>query len=144
MFLRRGKGDEDKDATPTAVDHGRVGCEAAPVQDVASAYGVVQADPAGSVTVAAPKAAIVLRMLVRSGETVSAGQALVELANAPGSELAYKQAVDGAAFAKADLARVQRLYDPEARCVRPARRGAGRRSPTPRLRWPRRKNRAAG
>jgi RND family efflux transporter MFP subunit len=72
---------------------------------------VVQADPAGSVTLAAPKAAIVSRVLVRSGQVVSAGQALMEIANAPGSEMAYKQAADAVSFAQTDLARVQRLYD---------------------------------
>jgi RND family efflux transporter MFP subunit len=81
------------------------------LQDVVSAYGVVQADPAGSLTVAAPKAAIVVRMLVRSGETVTTGEPLVEITNAPGSEMAYRQAADGVAAAQNDLARVQRLFD---------------------------------
>ena len=81
------------------------------LQDVVSVYGVVQADPAGSVTVAAPKASIVSQVLVRSGQSVAAGQTLVQLANAPGSELAFRQASDAVAFARTDLARVQRLYD---------------------------------
>lgn len=81
------------------------------LQDVVSVYGVVQADPAGSLAVAAPRAAIVSRVLVRAGETVSAGQALVEIANAPGSEMAYRQAVGAAASAQGELARIQRLYD---------------------------------
>jgi RND family efflux transporter MFP subunit len=98
------------DPTPTAV------VTLAPVrtgqlQDVVSTYGVVQADPAGSATLAAPKAAIVTRVLARSGETVTAGQTLVELVNAPASELAFKQASDAVTFARAELARVQRLYD---------------------------------
>jgi RND family efflux transporter MFP subunit len=110
VLLRRGKDDAEAETTPTAaVTVSTVA--SAPVEDRVTVYGVVQADPAGSVTIAAPKAAIVLRMLVRSGQVVSAGQPLVELANAPGSELAYRQAADGAAFAKTDLARVQRLYD---------------------------------
>jgi RND family efflux transporter MFP subunit len=81
------------------------------LQDVVTVYGVAQADPAGSVTVAAPKAAIVTRMLVRSGEAVRAGQVLAELANAPGAELSFNQAAQAARSAQADLARVQRLYD---------------------------------
>jgi RND family efflux transporter MFP subunit len=81
------------------------------LQDVVSTYGVVQADPAASATLAAPKAAIVTRVLVRSGQTVAAGQILMEIANAPGSELAFRQAADAVTFAKSDLARVQRLYD---------------------------------
>ena len=58
------------------------------VEDVVTVYGVVQADPAGSQTVAAPKALIVERMLVRSGETVGKGQPLVEIAGAPAADLA--------------------------------------------------------
>ena len=110
IYLRRGKAEADADPTPTAVVT-LAALRSQSVQDVVSAYGVVQADPAGSFTVAAPKAAIVARMLVRAGQSVAAGQPLVELGNAPGAELAYKQAADGASFAQTDLARVQRLYD---------------------------------
>ncbi|MEI7932494.1 MAG: hypothetical protein WCI21_05500, partial [Alphaproteobacteria bacterium] len=81
------------------------------IQDVISIFGVVQADPAGAMTLAAPRAVIISRVLVRPGETVAAGQALIEVTNAPASELAYKQATDAVAFAQTDLARVQRLYN---------------------------------
>jgi RND family efflux transporter MFP subunit len=111
VVLRRGKGEEaEAEPTPTAVvTLAAIRSEA--VQDVASAYGVVQADPASSVTLAAPKAAIVVQVLVRSGQTVAAGQPLMEIANAPGAELAYGQAATAVTFAQSDLARVQRLYD---------------------------------
>jgi RND family efflux transporter MFP subunit len=36
---------------------------------------------------------------------------VIQIANAPGADLAYRQAVDALAFAKADLARIQRLFD---------------------------------
>ena len=106
------KGGEKPDAEPMPTPE----ITTAPLrsQQIASTttvYGVVQADPAGSVSVAAPKAVIVSRMLVRVGETVSAGQPLVEVANAPGAELGYRQALDARNFARDDLARVQRLYD---------------------------------
>jgi len=111
VIWKRGGGEAaDADVTPTAVVT-TAPVSAGPLQDVVSVYGVVAADPAGSLNVAAPKQAIVGRVLVRTGQTVSAGQALVELANAPASEMAYKQAADAAAFARTDLARVQRLYD---------------------------------
>jgi RND family efflux transporter MFP subunit len=84
---------------------------AAPVTEVVSAYGLVQADPSGAATVAAPRAVIVSRVLVRLGEAVAAGQPLVELGDAPASAVAYRQATDAAAFAKTDLARVERLYE---------------------------------
>jgi RND family efflux transporter MFP subunit len=111
VVIMRGQGGEAAaEPNPTAV------VTLAPVrhelvQDVVSVYGVVQADPAGSVTLAAPKATIVSRVLVRSGQTVAAGQVLMEIANAPGAEMAFKQASDAVTFAQADLARVQRLYD---------------------------------
>ncbi|HEV7385962.1 MAG TPA: efflux RND transporter periplasmic adaptor subunit [Phenylobacterium sp.] len=111
MVLLRGHGGEAAaEPNPTAI------VTLAPVrrelvQDVVSVYGVVQADPAGSVTLAAPKATIVSRVLVRSGQTVTAGQVLMEIANAPGAEMAFKQAADAVTFAQTDLARVQRLYD---------------------------------
>lgn len=110
LWLRRGAGGADADATPTAE------VTVAPVisrtvADVTTAYGVVQADPAGSMDLAAPKAVIVGKVLVRAGETVAAGQPLVEVAGAPGAQMTYKQAADAARFAQDDLARVQRLYD---------------------------------
>jgi RND family efflux transporter MFP subunit len=111
ILMRRGGGDEAAaEANPTAmVTLAQVRSQG--VQDVVSVYGVVQADPAGAMTIAAPKAVIVSRVLVRSGETVGAGQGLVEVANAPGAELAYRQAADAVTFAQTELARVQRLYD---------------------------------
>jgi RND family efflux transporter MFP subunit len=111
IFLRKGGGEPaDAEPHPTAlVTEAPVRAET--VQDVVSVFGLVQADPAGSQTIAAPKAAIVSRMLVRSGQSVAAGQPLAELANAPGSEMAYRQAADGVSSAQADLARVQRLFD---------------------------------
>lgn len=110
LFLHRGGQPAEAEANPVAV------ITVAPVRsgqvaDVVSVYGVVAADPAGTVTVAAPKQVIVSRMLVRVGQTVAAGQAVAEVASAPAAELAYKQAADAATFARNDLARVQRLYD---------------------------------
>jgi membrane fusion protein (multidrug efflux system) len=110
LFLRRGNDAAEAEPTPTAVVT-VAALRSLPLQDVVSAYGVVEGDPTGSVTVAAPKPSIVSRVLVRAGEAVAAGQPLVELANAPGAELAFKQAADAASFAQSDLARVQRLYD---------------------------------
>lgn len=111
ILTRRAAGDEDAaDPTPTAtVTAARL--EQRELKDVVQVYGVVQADPAGSATVATPKAAVVSRVVVRAGEAVSAGQPLVSLADAPASQLAWRQAADAATFAQTDLARVQRLFD---------------------------------
>ena len=50
-------------------------------------------------------------MLAQAGQTVRAGQPLIQVSDAPASALAYRQAADAATFAHTDLARVQRLYD---------------------------------
>lgn len=111
VLMRRGGGGEaDAEPTPTAtVTVGTV--QRTSLQDVVTLYGVVAADPAGAITVAAPKPAIVSQVLVRVGQTVAAGQPLVSLVNSPASQLGYQQAVDAESFARSDLARVQRLYD---------------------------------
>ncbi|MBV9509186.1 MAG: efflux RND transporter periplasmic adaptor subunit [Caulobacteraceae bacterium] len=98
------------DAAPTATVTTAV-IRSAPVKDVIEAYGVVQAGPAASLTVAAPRAVIVTRALVQPGQAVQAGQALLTIADAPAAALAYRQASDQLDFARQDLARVQRLYD---------------------------------
>lgn len=107
---RSGGAEADAEVSPTAVVT-VAAVRGGTLQDVVSVYGVVAADPAGAITVAAPRQVIVSRVLVRTGDTVAAGQTLAEVANAPGAELAYRQATDAAAFARSDLARVQRLYD---------------------------------
>ncbi|MBV8681316.1 MAG: efflux RND transporter periplasmic adaptor subunit [Caulobacteraceae bacterium] len=110
VLLHGSGGDEDTgDVTPTAT------ITAVPVrkealQELANVYGVVQADPSGTATVAAPRPLIVLRVLVRPGQVVTAGEPLAEVANAPAAELAWRQAADAVKFAQADLDRVQRLY----------------------------------
>ncbi len=107
---RGAAGESGQEANPTAlVTVAAVQSEA--LQDTATVYGVVQADPAATSTVSAPRAVIVGRLFVANGQTVAAGQPLVEVANAPASAMAYQQAADAAAAARSDLARVQRLFD---------------------------------
>ena len=101
---------DSADAGPTATITTAV-VRSEVLKDVAIVYGVVQADPAGTTTLAAPRAVIVDRVLVVPGEAVAAGQPLVELASAPAADLAYHQAADAETFARTDLARVQRLFD---------------------------------
>lgn len=108
--LRLKGADDAGDANPTALIT-VASVRSQTIQDTAVVYGVVQADPADSITVAAPRAVIVVRMLVRAGQVVRAGEPLAEISNAPVSALAYRQAKDAASFAQSDLARVQRLFD---------------------------------
>lgn len=79
------------------------------IADTISATGIAQADPGGMVTISAPRAAVVRRMLVRPGQPVTAGEALVEIADAPGVVLAFAQAVHARDFASKDLERTRRL-----------------------------------
>jgi len=110
LWLTRKNSAEAQDASPTAsVTTAPVRSEI--LKDVVSVYGVVQADPAATTMIAAPRAVIVARILVRAGEVVTAGQTLAELTSAPGADLAYRQAADAASFARNDLVRVQRLFD---------------------------------
>jgi RND family efflux transporter MFP subunit len=110
LWLNRKGGAEAPDANPTAsVTTAPVRSEI--LKDVVSVYGVVQGDPAATTMIAAPRAVIVARILVRAGEGVAAGQTLAEVVSAPGADLAYRQAADAVAFGRSDLARVQRLFD---------------------------------
>jgi RND family efflux transporter MFP subunit len=81
------------------------------VRESVSAYGVIAGSAAASRTVSAPRAVIVERLLVGPGQPVAAGAVLVELANTPATQLAFRQASDAVRFAAADLERVRRLYD---------------------------------
>ena len=107
---RKGASREAPDASPTA-SVTTVPVRSETLRDVVRVYGVVQADPAATTMIAAPRAVIVARVLVRMGETVATGQALAEVASAPGADQAYRQAADATLFARNDLARVQRLFD---------------------------------
>lgn len=109
IVLRRGKSDDEAAAQTATVTLAPVRLQT--IQDITSLYGTVQLDPTASRTVAAPRSLVVSRMLVRPGETVAAGQPLVEVASAPGAELAFRQTENAVGFAESELARVQRLYD---------------------------------
>ena len=105
-----GGGDADKEPEAVAaVTAATVRAER--LDDLAHATGLVQPSAAGALTIASPKAAVVTRVLVGVGQAVRAGQPLAVLANAPASELAYRQALDAQSFAERDLERVKRLYD---------------------------------
>jgi RND family efflux transporter MFP subunit len=73
------------------------------------AYGTIQPAADAAVTVSAPRAAVVTRLMAGLGQQVRAGQPLLQIANAPATQQAYRQAADAVAFAERDLARLQRL-----------------------------------
>lgn len=80
------------------------------VHETVDAYGVIASSAASTRTLAVPRAVIVERILAVVGKSVAAGAPLVVVVNAPASTQAYRQAVDAAASAERDLARVQRLF----------------------------------
>jgi len=109
VLARRGGGEaSDENAATATITVAEVKSER--LDDVTTAFGLVQADPGATSTLAAPRPLIVERLFVRPGAIVRAGDPLAEVVNAPASTLAYRQAADAARSAQTDLARVQRLY----------------------------------
>ena len=110
LLLHKKAGGEDADddvqATATVT---MAAVESENLATVVRAYGTIQPAADAAMTVAAPKAAVVTRMLVGLGQQVRAGQPLLELANAPATQQAYRQAADAVTFAETDLARLQRM-----------------------------------
>ena len=106
-----GNAAEPEDASPPAALVTLAPVRAASVEETVSAYGVIGGSPAASRTVAAPRAVIVRRLLVAPGQSVAAGAPLIVLANAPATQLAFRQAADAATSAQRDAERVQRLFD---------------------------------
>jgi RND family efflux transporter MFP subunit len=108
LLHKSGGSSDEAEAQPTAT------VTLAPVRaetlaTTVRAYGVIQPAADAAVTVAAPRAAVVTRLLVGLGQQVRAGQPLLTLADAPATLQAYRQAADAVSFAETDLARVQRL-----------------------------------
>jgi len=99
----------DKTSPPSALVT-LAAVQAGDVRETVSAYGVITASAASTRTLAVPRAVIVEQILAAVGKPVAAGAPLIVISNAPASTQAYRQAVDGAASAERDLARVQRLF----------------------------------
>ncbi len=98
----------DAEVTPTAtVTTATIRSER--LATVVRAYGAVQPAADATVTLSAPKAALVTGLTVGVGQQVRAGQALLAIANAPATQQSYRQAADAVRFAASDLARLQRL-----------------------------------
>ena len=79
------------------------------LSNIVRAYGSIQPAADANITVSATKAAVVTSLSVGVGQQVRAGQALLQLANAPATSQAYRQAADAVTFAATDLARLQRM-----------------------------------
>ena len=108
LLLHKGDAADEADAQPTAtVTLAPVRAES--LATVVRAYGSVQPSADAVITISAPKAAQITRFEVGPGQQVRAGQPLLELANAPATQQAYRQAADAVSFAQTDLARLQRM-----------------------------------
>lgn len=110
LFLRRSAPPAEAPPPPSALVT-VAPIQRGPVREIVEAYGTIAGSPSASRTLAAPRAVIVVQVLVAPGQPVAAGAPLIVLANTPATELAFRQVTDTAAFAGRDLARVQRLYD---------------------------------
>ncbi|WP_097461327.1 efflux RND transporter periplasmic adaptor subunit [Mangrovitalea sediminis] len=73
-------------------------------------YGRVVPDPDSQSNIAVVHAGTIEKLMVRPGEQVSAGQALIQLATSPASRMDYQQAEANLKYAKAELARKQSLF----------------------------------
>ena len=111
FLLLRGHGGPAQDAGDTAptATVTLASVRSVTLASLVHAYGVIQPSADAAVTVAAPKAAVVVRLVVGVGQQVRAGQPMLQIANAPSTQQAYRQATDAVTFAETDLARLQRL-----------------------------------
>jgi RND family efflux transporter MFP subunit len=105
--------DEDTEDAPSdaPVTIETAAVSAAEVARTVVAFGNVIADPAATDVIALPRAGVIAALLVRTGERVAAGQALLEVETAAAPRLQYDQALAALHFAQTQLAAVQRLFD---------------------------------
>ena len=99
-----------------AAPEAKVGVTTVPVSNAQvvreiTSYGVVEPDQDATDVVALPRAGVVRKLLVRLGERVSAGQALIELDTAPGSTMQYEQAQAAVKYGEEQLARLERMAE---------------------------------
>lgn len=73
-------------------------------------YGRVVPDPDSQSNIAVVHAGTIEKLMVRPGEQVTAGQALIQLATAPASRMDYQQAEANLKYARAELARKKSLF----------------------------------
>ena len=83
---------------------------AATIYDTIVAYGVISGSSAEGRTVVAPRDVIVEKIFVAPGESVGASTPLVQLADTPAAQMAYRDAVDALAFAQKNEGQTERLY----------------------------------
>jgi membrane fusion protein (multidrug efflux system) len=74
-----------------------------------TAYGTVQAASNGSLAVSSLHAAQVLRLRIALGQTVAAGEPLLDLSADPAASLAYAQALSDLKLAQGELARTRQM-----------------------------------
>jgi RND family efflux transporter MFP subunit len=108
IVLGHGAEESDKEVSGAALVS-LAPVKAGPVEDVIEATGSAQASPNGAITVAAPRQAVVRQIMVRPGQDVKAGQALVMISDAPATAAAFSQALHARDYAKRDLERIRRL-----------------------------------
>ena len=91
------------DAPSVAIEHAQVVERA--ISDDLTLYGRVEPDPDAVQTVSLPHAGLITRVLVRLGQRVTQGSALLELRTAPAERMQYQQASNAVEFARRELER---------------------------------------
>jgi len=82
-----------------------------PLDTRLEAYGTIQADPDALTSINLPRAGLINRLLVRLGQRVKAGDALLEIDTAPATRMDYLQAQAAVDLARSEVARVKRLLE---------------------------------
>lgn len=83
------------------------------LSDTLSVYGKVQPDPDAVLTLSLPRAGMITRVKSRPGQRVKHGDVLLEFSTSPTARNEYIQAQNAVDFAKAELARQNRLFNVE-------------------------------
>lgn len=106
-----GPAEGDEESPPTVATITTAQLVSGEAEETVTAHGQVQGPPGAVHTLSAPRPVEIRRVLVAVGQSVRAGQAVVELIDTPASALALRQAREGLDFAERESARVRRLFD---------------------------------
>lgn len=101
----------DEESPPTVATITTAALVSGEAEETVTAQGQIQGAPGAVHTLSAPRPVEIRRVLVAVGQSVRAGQTVVELIDTPASALALRQAREGLDFAEREAARVRRLFD---------------------------------
>jgi len=82
-----------------------------PMGETLLVYGVIDPDPDQVLGLSLPRAGVINRVWVRSGQRVQRGDRLLEVVTAPDARMQYLQAQSAVDFSKREARRMQQLLD---------------------------------